>query len=124
MVNAMADAGMGIECNPITNAGCSATAECDVNIDGTGTFVGFTCYDDSAAAALCATCDDQAPETTCKAGSTCFAVNAAGDSSCARYCCTDADCANGGSGHCLINDPSSGMGLFAPVAPTLGICVP
>jgi hypothetical protein len=78
------------KCNPVTNAGCNAAAgeACDF---GGG---GFKCYAPPPAnsAALCATCDvTNGP--ACQPTGTC--VKTASGTGCARFCCTDVDCAPG-----------------------------
>lgn len=80
----------GIECNPVTNAPCTATQACDFSTTG------FHCYDPPPpnTAALCAACD-VTDGTACTGTSTCVPVD--GGSACARYCCDDTDCA---PGHC------------------------
>jgi hypothetical protein len=103
------DAGTGVQCNPVTNAGCAAGSACDTSQDMNGNTVGFICYPPPPpiTVAVCGMCDDV--NTACVPGATCFGT-------CAKYCCTDADC---GEGTC-----STGGGMaFAPAAPTLGICL-
>lgn len=116
-VGAMNDAGTGIQCNPVTNAGCSATDECDTNADSTTMMlVGFVCYPPMGTpAAVCAACDDQ-NGPTCAGGTTCFPFSST-QAVCAHYCCTDADC---GSGKCTTMGTSGA--LFAPLASSLGVC--
>jgi hypothetical protein len=109
------DAGSGVECNPVTNAGCTGSDACDTNLDNGGNVIGFVCFSPTGAAftdALCNMCDDSTDALSCPAGQTCFGF-------CARYCCTDADC---GSGHCAAKDTSN-MPLFGTVAPNLGVCI-
>ena len=111
-----ADAGAGIACNPVTNAGCQAGEECDYDIDSMGNTIGFGCYPPPNPTMVCQKCDLN-NNITCAGGLTCFAYDMAGDSVCAKYCCTDADC---GTGKCTTKDSTGSF--FGPVAPNLGVC--
>jgi hypothetical protein len=71
-------------CNPVTNAGCSASQTCDMSTEG------FNCFP-AGTADTCEACDvENGPY--CASGGVCV------DNACARYCCTDADC---GCGTCV-----------------------
>jgi len=118
-VDAGDDAGTGVQCNPVTNAGCSAGDLCDLS--GDSNVVGFICYPGPGSVAVCAACDDETPATTCQAGSSCITYDDAQDSACARYCCTDADC--GHAGQCSTVGAGD-TNLFGSIAPNLGLCVP
>jgi hypothetical protein len=113
------DAGTGIQCNPVTNAGCSAGEACDINTgQNSTTVIGFLCYPGPNTEDICAECNDGINDAgECAAGGTCLLSNAS-TAQCARYCCTDADC---GNGRCVTS--IQGPALFGPVAPTLGVCV-
>lgn len=114
------DAGTGVECNPVTNGGCTGSDACDVNVDENGDVIGFVCYSPEGSAftdTLCAACDNTTDATSCPAGQTCLPYDQAGDSACAQYCCSDADC---GSGKCTTMG-SSGA-IFGSTASNLGIC--
>jgi hypothetical protein len=119
------DAGTGIECNPVTNAGCTGADACDVNFNTAGTMlIGFVCYTPQGTAftdTLCSFCDNSSDDLSCPAGQTCvpYGPQAAMLSACAQYCCTDADC---GTGKCTTKDSTS-TPIFS-IAPTLGICTP
>jgi hypothetical protein len=112
------DASVPVTCNPVTNEPCAAGEACDVSVNETGSgLVGFTCYPPPPpnTVALCGACDDQS--VACVGGSTCWAVNnGAPTGSCAKYCCTDADC---GSGTCT--SVLEGAAVF-PAVPGLGLC--
>lgn len=110
-----------IKCNPVTNASCPATTACDTATDGSGNLNGFSCYAGPNTVADCGSCDPTGANSPfCSPGSTCFAIDQAGDGQCAHYCCTDADCGPGGG--CATVDTSN-MPLFGPVSTTLGVCV-
>jgi hypothetical protein len=123
--------GPGIQCNPVTNAGCISTSQggaggssglgaCDYTQDmNTGVINGFVCFNPPNDAKLCDTCDATfSGGPSCAGGTTCEPTDQAGNTAqCARYCCTDADC---GSGTCVTSN-SAGP-LFA-IAPALGLCM-
>lgn len=90
----------GYPCNPVTNAGCNASAgeACDFN--GTA----FQCFPAPNDVAACGACNTQSGPF-CVGGFTCFG----GSSHCTRYCCNNADCAPGTA--CVMQYPTS-----------LGIC--
>lgn len=102
------DANAGIECNPVTNAGCDTAAgeACDFSADG------FTCYPAPNDAALCGACD-QSAGPYCAGGMTC-----PGDK-CAKFCCNDGDCGANGKcdttltgmdvGLCVVSDGDAGV---------------
>lgn len=78
--------GVGVDCNPVTNVPCKASEACDFAPGG------FRCYAPPNDVAACGGCDGtNGPH--CQGGFTC-----APGGSCAKFCCTDADC--GASGHC------------------------
>jgi hypothetical protein len=114
---AASDSGAGIQCNPVTNEGCTGGAVCDTSADMNGTLIGFVCYPPPNTQAVCQTCDDM-NGPYCAGGETCIGLNMSGTVSvCAHYCCTDADC---GSGKCTTTQ--NGMAEFGPIATSLGTC--
>jgi len=99
-------------CNPVTNAGCSVEASCDLVYPGM-----FVClpFFDPPPAALCAQCDNLTGPF-CGPGLRCHP----GSSTCARYCCDDTDC---GTGRCEFD---SMLAIGAPVlvpGDKVGVCV-
>lgn len=82
-------ANMG-DCNPVTQEGCDLAAgeACDFGQDG------FTCYPDGNVQSCGDACGVSGSDY-CVGGLTCVG-------SCARFCCTDADCGNGNT--CTILD--------------------
>ena len=64
-----------------------------------------------ANAVTCATCDYATPATTCHGGMTCYTYGGNGDTACAKYCCTDADC---GTGKCTTKDSDQHEPTSAP----------
>ena len=94
-------------CNPVTNVGCEAGSLCSADSDSNGNLT-YDCYAPPPAndIALCGVCNADAG---CVPGTTCFLVDNAGQ--CARFCCNDGDCGDGGA--C---DPT--QGLFG-----VGLCV-
>ena len=117
------DAGSGVECNPVTNTGCTGGKACDQGADATsGDFNGFICYPPPNTATVCQSCDflDVNNGPFCGPGLTCEALTMDGTVAvCAQYCCTDADC--GSAGTCVTSQ--MGTSLFGPIAPSIGICV-
>jgi hypothetical protein len=113
------DGGTGIQCNPVTNDGCSTGEECDINGDSSGNLIGFVCYPPPNTATACQSCDPTGQTgPTCVGGFTCPGLNTAGTAGyCAKYCCTNADC---GSGTCTTM--SGGTAIFGPIATSLGVC--
>jgi hypothetical protein len=107
-----------IHCNPVTNAGCKSGSACDYSTDSAGNVIGFRCYINQTPAPLCGSCDT----VSCGGDTTCFYVDQTQTTAaCARYCCSDTDC---GSGTCQFDDGATPPTLlFAPAAPTLGVCV-
>ena len=97
--------GGGVECNPVTNAGCDTVAgyACDVAQGG------FTCYRPVNDTPACVACDP-ANGPFCVAGYTCAVT-------CYKYCCDDTDC---GGGTCI---KSVGVQDVFPLAPTVGVCI-
>ncbi len=90
------DAGTGVECKPVTNAGCKTGQACDISADMMGSVIGFICYDPPNDAKICETCDgDKGP--FCGGGLSCFSEDQ-NTSVCAKFCCSDADC---GAGKCV-----------------------
>jgi hypothetical protein len=110
---------VGIQCNPVTNEGCTGGSACDIAGDANG-ISGFQCYQPPNDALVCGSCDltgESGP--FCGGGTTCEDTTTSQTvGQCAQYCCTDADC---GTGTCLTS--AQGMPLFGTVAPSLGICV-
>ncbi len=99
----------GVQCNPITNAGCDAGGgeTCDFGDNGNNQTT-IQCFPPPNPQDVCATCDNsQGP--FCKPSDHC--VGTAQGSACARMCCTDSDCT---PGHC----DTTSLG-FAPI----GVCV-
>jgi hypothetical protein len=85
------------DCNPITNEPCASGQVCDWASD-TGYYY-LRCWDNPGifSEPLCAPCSvQQGP--WCQPGLSCVGP-AAGSTSCAEYCCTDADC-GGKPGSC------------------------
>ena len=88
------------ECNPITNAGCTAAgSSCDLSNNGT-----FVCFDPPNDALCGATCSNSAGPF-CSPGTTC------NETKCTPYCCDDADC--GANGTCQATGVSN-----------IGVCIP
>jgi hypothetical protein len=107
---------LGAQCNPVTNAGCAGADACDIVADSLGNVLGFGCYPPPNNAAICSPCAAIAQGGPfCAPGGTCFSLHM--KSTCARYCCTDADC--GPDAAC---DTQMGT-LFGIFAPDLGLCV-
>ncbi len=105
-------------CNPVSNEGCTATQACDVfgSMD-------FSCYDNNTAGAGEACNQQNGPY--CKTNLTCFkpdpnAADGTGTlASCARYCCTDAQCAAAGGGTCT---KTLNGGAWFKQSPDIGVC--
>jgi hypothetical protein len=115
-----------IQCDPVTNAGCTDGASCDYSLDMSGNVNGFVCYAPPNTATVCQSCDPTGANAPyCGSGTTCVNTNQAETTgACAQYCCTNADC---GNGTCLINQPGPDGGtvpFFGSFAPTVGICIP
>jgi hypothetical protein len=85
------------DCNPMTNEPCAVGQVCDWSSE-TGVY-SLKCWDDPMifTESLCAPCEVQAGPW-CQAGMSCVGV-ASSATSCAQYCCTDADC-GGKPGSC------------------------
>jgi hypothetical protein len=115
------DAGTGVECNPVTQSGCTGTYNaCDYNVDDTGNLIGFTCFPNMMyTVPACGSCDPTYNKGPfCKPGFTCLVLDqAAQTGTCVRYCCTDGDC---GSGKCAVTLRDAGV--WSPVSNTLGVC--
>jgi hypothetical protein len=97
-------------CNPVTNAGCAGTT-CDSIYPGV-----FGCtYNTGTPVKLCGTCDN-VNSPFCDVDLHCFP----GNDTCARFCCTDADC---GTGKCEL-DQTIVFGTPLPLTKTIvGICL-
>lgn len=78
----------GAACNPVSGEPCdTANGEaCDVNANGDG----FQCWGSVNDTPICGECD-AAAGPYCEPGMTCLS-----DAACARYCCDDGDCSDGG----------------------------
>lgn len=99
-------------CNPVTNDGCGTDGSaCDL-----GTSAGtFQCFQPPNNAQLCGMCDN-AKGPYCAPGMHCFPPT----NTCARYCCSDADC---GGGVCEL-DPMIALGGTETIAgDAVGICL-
>jgi hypothetical protein len=99
-------------CNPITNDGCGTDGSaCDLGLSQ-GT---FQCFPPPNSAQLCGVCDDS-KGPYCAPGLHCYPPTL----TCARYCCSDADC---GSGVCEL-DPTVALGGAETIAGDMaGICL-
>ncbi len=108
--------GLSIKCNPVTNEKCTGGAECDIDADMSGTFLGFNCFKPGAGdgAKPCDKCDPTA-KTYCQGTMTCGAFVGL-ENKCFRYCCNDMDC---GTGKC---NAKGAMGDLFAGAPGLGVC--
>jgi hypothetical protein len=100
-------------CNPVTNAGCTGTDNCD--LDNSGTY--WVCY--AAGTPVVPTCGDCSGQSaTCAPGNTCIlypVTPIVAVAECVHYCCTDADC-GGTPGSC-------NMAATTPPPPNnVGIC--
>jgi hypothetical protein len=101
-------------CNPVTNDGCSNGAGCDLGTE-TPPF-NFTCYPPPFGAKLCEPCNpDSASGPFCDATLTCDFTT----KTCARFCCTDADC---GTGTCELDPQKAFDGALANMGDKVGIC--
>jgi hypothetical protein len=93
--------GGALQCNPVTNEGCSgAGAACDI----AGFGFNFVCWESGNVNDVCEPCGANDSDF-CMPGLTCVA------GICSKYCCSDADC---GSGTCA-------TGVFG-ADPDLGVC--
>lgn len=108
------DAGTGVECNPVTNAGCTGGAACDINTNSSLTVIGFACYPPPATATICDPCSDHSGPF-CGPNLTCLSLRK--EAVCASYCCTNADCGGG-----VCSTSLGGLSLFGPLAPSVGVC--
>ena len=117
---AMNEAGTGIECDPVTNAGCTDGDGCDVNLDDNGDVIGFVCFTPPYGASLGQACETSDTGPFCSPGLTCVPTSADATSGgvCARYCCTNADC--GAAETCV--KTAMGTGIFSPVSSAVGLC--
>lgn len=100
------------QCNPVTNAGCAPDgSQCD--LVNPGMFVCFPPF--GTPGALCAACDNlKGP--FCGPGLRCHPTS----HTCARFCCTDADC---GTGRCELNQTLAlGATPWSP-EDKVGLCV-
>lgn len=94
-------------CNPVTNFPCDTDAgeQCDFSGDG------FDCYEGSTVP-LCGECDGDA--AFCLGGSTCTLYAYDPEivaNGCAKYCCDDDDCGDGGTCAPAIDIPGASVGL-------------
>jgi hypothetical protein len=98
--------GASAECNPLTNAGCSAGEACDAGIDESQA-VHLVCYPPPNPQAIGDTCNAQSGPY-CAPGGVCTGSPGI----CVPFCCDDSDCSSGTS--CAPIDPAIG---------TLGGCL-
>ena len=98
--------GASVECNPLTNAGCSGGAACDVGIDENQA-KHLICYPPPNPAPLGGACNAK-DGPFCVPGSVCTGS----PGTCVPFCCSNADCAAGTA--CAPIDPAIG---------TLGGCM-
>jgi hypothetical protein len=93
-------------CNPVTNEGCSGTGvACDLASGGA-----FACFDPPNDVQPGGSCEN-ANGPWCIAQYHCDQGADAGNGTCKKYCCTNADCTGGGN--CVAFDSSVG---------TIGVC--
>ncbi len=101
---------MADDCNPVSGSGC-AGAECDADYPGV-----FECsVNGGTLSRLCEPCDD-VNSPFCGSGLHCFA----GSSTCARFCCTDADC---GTGKCELDQTIDFQQPLPLTREKVGICL-
>jgi hypothetical protein len=106
-------------CNPVTGAPCNTAAGETCDLDSTsGT---FACFQAPNVTGICEQCDNMGGPY-CAAGLHCL-HDTSGNSDCAHFCCTDADCSS--TGKCDLSELMSGAGggdggASVPV----GVCVP
>jgi hypothetical protein len=99
------------DCNPVNSAGCAPGEQCDADYPGV-----FECAENEGSLAeLCQPCDP-VNSPYCDVGLHCFA----GSHTCARFCCTDADC---GSGTCELDQTIAFTGPLPLTTETVGVCV-
>jgi len=99
-------------CNPVTHEGCSTVgSSCDLAYPGY-----FQCYQPQGTPAnLCEPCDFH-DLPFCNSGLRCHPVS----KTCARYCCSDADC---GTGRCETNQMLAFGAEIGRPGNNVGICV-
>ncbi len=98
------------QCNPVNGSGCS-DAECDADYPGV-----YECaLNDGTLSKLCEACDN-VNSPYCDVGLHCYI----GSSTCARFCCTDADC---GTGRCELDQTKAFGGPVPLTTETVGLCV-
>lgn len=102
-------------CNPVTNGGCLNGAGCDLGAEMPP--FNFTCYPPPFGAGLCEACEPGSVNGPfCDPTLTCVRAT----KTCARFCCTDADC---GSGTCEIDPMKAFQGALANAGDHVGICL-
>ena len=99
--------GASAECNPLTNAGCTGGAACDIGIDE-NQVSHLVCYPPPNPAPVGGACNAK-DGPFCVPGSVCTGS----PGTCVPFCCSNADC--GGNTACAAIDPTLG---------TLGACMP
>jgi hypothetical protein len=105
------DSTVTVECNPITNAGCTGAGEaCDYGQDQQGN-TGLSCFPPPNDVPPNGSCDNQSGPY-CQPKYHCAQSGDAGAGACKRFCCATSDC--GGSGTCTPFSASLG---------TLGVCI-
>lgn len=91
---------VGIQCNPMTNAGCSPGTACDMAANG-GQY-GFVCFPDGTVA--------EGDPCNGVSGPWCNATLHCGTTKCSKFCCTSDDC-GGSTPQCGMYDPGK-VGTF------------
>jgi hypothetical protein len=108
-------------CDPVTAAGCpSDGSTCDLNSDANSSTYGtFVCFNGPNTVDVCGACD-ASQGFYCGAELTCITSGNSSAGYCYRYCCTDADCGEGGS--C---STELGAQALNPAIPSdkVGLCV-
>jgi hypothetical protein len=90
-----------LECNPVTNGGCKIGEACDGEKDS------YRCYPPPNTEELCGACD-HLNGLQCRGGHACV------QGRCAKYCCDDGDCSEGGA--CALED-GRGIGVCLILPP-------
>jgi len=99
------------DCNPVSGSGCSDGEVCDSNYPGV-----FSCAVNAGSLAkLCQPCDN-VNSPYCDVGLHCYT----GSNTCARFCCTDADC---GTGKCQLDQTADFQQPLPLTKETVGLCV-
>jgi hypothetical protein len=88
-------------CNPLTNAGCIAGAICGFDLQTAS----IACMPMTPSAFQCQACDASNPNGSCALGTACVGSSF---TSCARFCCSDADC-GGQTNGCIDVGALSGL---------------